>query len=692
MKSNYLFELGVEEFPASYVEPTKKQLKSAFEKLLDENKICYEGIDVESTPRRFAVIIKGLSQETKSDTKKVKGPSKKIALDDNGEPTKALLGFLKGQGKEFEDIVFEKVGDEEYVFVQKTIEQKPIDEILKDSIPEIIKGLVFPKTMKWGGKKFRFARPIRWIMSVFDNEILEFEFEGIPVSNITRGHRYLGSDNIVVNNIDDYEKLLKENGVILKQRDRKNMILHDANRLSREKGGYLYKDDDLLEEVVNITEYPTPLIGNIKAEFLSLPKEAIITPMKDHQRFFPIIDDNGELLPYFITVRNGGDKGLDEVKKGNEKVLAPRLEDAKFFFEEDTKRNLEEYLEVLKTATFHEELGTIYDKSKRLVKLSKLIGEQLAVGEETIKNTARAALLSKADLVTKLVIEFTELQGIMGMIYANESGENSIVSTAIKEQYLPRYSGDELPKSTAGKILSIADKIDTIVGMYAVGIRVTGSQDPFALRRAALGILNIIIENKLDLEFEEIIRNSLYTYLEDQGIIFDYDLVKKEILDFVKQRLRVKLIDEGNRYDVVDSCFAVGTSNIYYTSQRVVAVNKWVENADDKILQTLTRLENIAKDAEDIEIDISILKEQAELQLYDNLTTVAEIESKIDKKDFEAALREFDSITGSINNFLDNIMVMVDDSRIRANRLALLSRIYKVVTRLFIPGIIVKSQ
>lgn len=690
MKDTYLLEIGVEEFPAAYVELTKKQLVRLFENLLKENNIKYDDIRVESTPRRFTTFVVGIEQSTDETKEKVKGPSRKIAYDEQGEPSKALLGFLRGQGCELEDVFTEMVGKDEYIFVEKKIKIKPASEILMESVPEMIKSMVFPKAMRWGGKSFRFARPIRWIVSMYNDEVLPFDMEGIPVSNITKGHRVLGSDKIEIDKIENYENLLKENGVILKQSDRRSMIIHQANRLSKEKGGNLYKDEPLLNEVINITEYPTALIGNIQDEYLELPKEVVITPMKDHQRYFPITDDKGNLLPYFITIRNGGEEGLEEVQRGNEKVIAPRLADAKFFFEEDTKKNLEDYLEVLKTATFHEKLGTIYDKSKRLVKLSKLIGEQLAVGDETIKNTERAALLSKADLVTKLVIEFTELQGVMGMIYAGRSGENHIVSTAIMEQYLPRYAGDDLPKSTSGKILSIADKVDSIVGMYAVGIKVTGSQDPFALRRAALGIINIIIQNQLDFNFEDIVRNSLYTYLEDQGLVFDYESVKADILDFIKQRLRVKLIDEGYRYDVVDACFEVDISNIYHTAERVKAVNEWIKNTDPEIMQTLSRLENIAKGHEIKEIDVELLVDPPELDLYNKLSIAKEIEELIDKKNYETALEKFDTITDSINSFLDNIMVMVDDNNIRNNRLSILGEIYAVVTRLFVPSVIVK--
>ncbi len=687
--TKYLLELGVEEFPGSYIKGTKDQLKKKFADLFKEENIGYESLEVQSTPRRFALLVSGLSQGELESVELVRGPSATIAYAD-GQPTKALEGFLRGQGLELEDVMLKDEGGTEYVYVEKVQRLAPIPEILEANLPEIIKSLRFPKTMKWGGKSFRFARPLRWVLSVYDDQALTFDLEGIPVSNVTRGHRVLGSDHIIIDKIDDYSKKLLENGVMVDEEERKNIILAGSHRLAREHGGNLFQDDELLEEVINLVEYPTPLLGDINPKYLSLPQEVIITAMKDHQRYFPILNDGGELMPHFITVRNGDDKGLDQVKKGNEKVISPRLEDGIFFYQEDLKEPLEYYVDVLKTATFHEDLGSIYEKSQRVQKLVKLLGEQLAIGEEAIKNSQRAAYLSKADLVTKLVVEFPELQGTMGEIYARESGESEIVSKAIREQYLPRYSGDILPESTAGMILSIADKIDTLVGMYATGVRVTGSQDPYALRRSTLGILNIIIENKLDFDLREIVSDSLYIYLKDNQLVFDYEETIAEIMDFFSQRLRVKLIDEGNRYDVVDACFDTDSSNVYYIYRRVKATNKWVEELNEETLQTLVRVENIAKDSNDLEVLEELLAEDAEKNLFAKFYVLEEVNDHIDKKKFNKALATFDGITDEINSFLDNTMVMVDDEEIRSNRLGLLNRVYMTVKRLFRPSKIVQ--
>ncbi len=404
----------------------------------------------------------------------------------------------------------------------------------------IIKSIVFPKSMRWGGgKNIRFARPIRWIVSLYNESVVPFDLEGIKVGNITRGHRFLGSSHIEVNSVDEYFKILEENYVIVDQNKRKDIIKYGSERLAKEKGGNLLMDAELLEEVTYLVEYPTPpLIGRIEDEYLQLPVDVVITPMKEHLRYFPVVDDKGRLLPYFITVRNGNEKHIDIVTKGNEKVLGARLEDAKFFYYEDIKKPLEDYVEELNNIIFQEKLGTLYDKTIRVQKLAEKIGNYLEVGQETKKNIERAAYLSKADLVTKMVDEFTELQGKMGMEYAKQSGENEIVSLAIYEQYLPRFAGDQLPTTTAGAILSIADKLDTIAGSFAIGIQPTGSQDPYGLRRQALGIINIILDRKLNLNLGDIVDFALYIYVDENSLVFDYENTKQEILEFFNGRIK----------------------------------------------------------------------------------------------------------------------------------------------------------
>ena len=373
---------------------------------------------------------------------------------------------MKGQGVEIDQISIREYNGEEYIYANVIKEGKTTETILSENMASIIKSIIFPKSMKWGGKNIRFARPIRWLVSLYNESVLPFDLEGIEAGNITKGHRFLGSNHIELKSVDEYFETLEKNYVLVDQNKRKDIIKYGSERLAKEKGGNLLMDINLLEEVTYIVEYPTPLIGRIEEEYLNLPIDVIITPMKEHLRYFPVVDDKGRLLPYFITVRNGNEEHIDVVAKGNEKVLGARLEDAKFFYYEDIKIPLEDYIEELKNITFQEKLGTLYDKTIRIQKLAVKIGNYLEVGQETKNNIERAAYLSKADLVTKMVDEFTELQGKMGMEYAKQSGENEIVSLAIYEQYLPRFAEDQLPTTTAGAILSIADKLDTIAGCF----------------------------------------------------------------------------------------------------------------------------------------------------------------------------------------------------------------------------------
>ena len=426
MLRRYLLEIGMEEFPAGYVAQTKNQVIRTMEAMLNEEEIPFEKVSIDCTPRRFAILISGLPENTREKKMERRGPSRKIAFDEEGNPTKALEGFLRGQDATLEDVAIREIKGEDYVFVSKKLPGKSVEEILKNRVPEVIRSWTFPKSMRWGGKNFRFARPVRWILSLMEDKILPFELEGIPVGNQTNGHRFLGKNPVTVPSVDDYEKLLEENYVIVNEEKRRDMILTQSRKLVRGIGGELLFDEDLLDEIVHIVEYPTALLGNIQPEYLELPKEVIITPMKDHQRYFPVVDGKGNLAPYFVTVRNGGTKGLDTVRKGNEKVLAPRLEDAKFFFEEDLKTGLEDKVPALKKVTFHEKLGSLYDKTLRLEALCERLGKELAVGKETIANLKRSAYLSKADLTTNMVTEFPELEGTMGRIYAEEDGENPI--------------------------------------------------------------------------------------------------------------------------------------------------------------------------------------------------------------------------------------------------------------------------
>jgi len=676
MTRRYFLEIGVEELPARFIDDALIQLKNNFENTLNDNRIKYENIVTFQSPRRLAIDITGLESQGESEEVTIKGPAKRIAFDEDNNPTKALEGFIKSQNVKLEDIFIETVNNEEYIFIKKINAGKQLEDVLRENIASNIKNISFPKSMRWGGKNIKFARPIRWIVSLLDDEIMEFDFEGISVSNITRGHRFLGSQNIVIKEIGEYKELMRKNYVIVDPQERKDIIKYNSQKLAREKGGNVLKDDDLLNEVTNLVEYPTPIMGRIKEEYLNLPFDVIVTPMRDHQRFFPCIDDKNRLLPYFITIRNGDDKFIETVIKGNEKVLGARLEDARFFYNEDIKYPLETYVEKLKRLTFQEKLGTMYDKTIRLQRLSGKIADYLEVGDETKKNILRASYLSKADLVTKMVTEFTELQGKMGMEYAEKSGENKIVSQAIYEQYLPRFSQDNLPSTTAGAVLSIADKLDSICGLFAIGIQPTGSQDPFALRRGALGIINIIIDKKLNVSLRDLIDFSLYIYIEENNLACDFNKVRTEIFGFFMARVKNMLTDQKIRHDVVDAIISTGTDNIYDIVIRAEKITNWLEDERaQKTIVSFDRLTALSDKAISSNVVRNLLSVD-ELELYDAFNKIEDkVDTYINKKDYDKALNELGHLSDPINRYLDNVMVMVDDDNIRNNRLALIKLI-----------------
>ncbi len=680
LSKKYLLEIGTEEIPARLVGDALEQLHNNCLKILNDERINHEKIEVYSTPRRMTLILSGLSNVSEDLIENVKGPSRKISYSEDGNPTKALLGFMKGQKVELSDISVQDFNGEEYVYAKVVKKEKPIQDVLALEMVNLIKSINFPKSMRWGGKNLKFARPIRWIVSVLDDKIVSFNLEGIESSNITKGHRFLGSQHIVIENVESYMGILKENFVIVDQAERKEIIKYGSEKLAKEKGGNLHIDEKLLDEVTNILEYPTPMIGRIKDEYLKLPADVVITPMKEHLRFFPVFDDKKRLLPYFISVRNGNDEYTEIVIKGNEKVLGARLEDAKFFYKDDIKNSLEFYVERLKDITFQERLGSLYDKSNRIVKLAGKIGDYLEVGEETNKNIQRAGLLSKADLVTKMVTEFTELQGKMGKEYAHISGENEIVSLAIYEQYLPRFSGDELPSTTAGSILSITDKLDSIAGLFAIGIQPTGSQDPFGLRRAALGIINIILDKKLNLSLTELIDFALYIYVEENGLAFDYKKVKSEIMNFFIGRIKNMFSDLKIRYDIIEAVLSTSSDDIYDMKIRANKLNEWLNKEDlQGILAAFNRVSTLARDYQFTEVKRDLLIED-EIVLYDSFNNIElKVLNFIDKKEYDKALDLLSTLNTPINDYFDKIMVMVDDENLKNNRLALLRKIYNTM-------------
>lgn len=673
MNNYLLFEVGVEELPSRFVESTLEQIKSNLTKLFKENRINFNDIKTYGTPRRLTFVVEGISDKQSDLEEEVKGPSKKIAIDAEGNFTKPALGFMKSKGLKEEDVVFKTVGKDEYIF--GTIRQAGCDtsQVLKTILPEAVKSVVFPKAMRWGGKNMKFARPIRWMVTLLNDNVLEVDLEGIVSSNVTKGHRFLGKSEFEVTSLEDYFAKLEENYVILDQVKRKEIIKKQCIEVAKSLGGEIEFDEDLLEEVTHLVEYPTAFYGEFDADYAKLPKEVVTTPMQQHQRYFPVLKD-GKLLPNFIAVRNGDDYKIENVKKGNEKVLEARLADALFFYKEDTKKSLESYIEKLKSVVFQAKLGTVYDKTLRIEKLSTDILNLLDLSNEN-EDTKRAAKLCKADLVTGMVFEFTELQGIMGREYAKVSGENEAVSEAIFEHYLPRFAGDILPKTNPGIALSIADKLDSIAGFFAIGIQPTGSQDPYALRRQALGIINIIMDSKIDVSLKSLVELALENYI---NIEFNKEEVTAQMMEFFKERIKNLFRELGIRYDVIDAVLSSNIDDISDMNLRAIELNNWLQK--DELVEMLTafnRVSTLAQKSVSSEVSESLLKEDAEVKLYNEFKVIKEkVNELLNEKKYSESLDCFASLRPSIDAMFDSVMVMDKDEAIKNNRLGLLKQIY----------------
>ena len=583
---------------------------------------------------------------------------------------------MKSKGLDEANVYFKQVGKDEYLFGTLKQEGQATSEVLKEIVPAAIKGVTFPKAMRWGGKNMKFARPIRWMVALLNDNVLDVNLEGIKASNVTKGHRFLGEREFEVNSVEDYFEKLEKNYIILDQHKRKAMIKEQAIEVANSLGGEVELDDDLLEEITFLVEYPTAFYGEFEEDYVKLPKEVVTTPMKEHQRYFPVSKD-GKLLPYFIAVRNGDSHRIDIVKAGNEKVLKARLADALFFYKEDTKKPLESFVDKLQTVVFQAKLGTVYDKSLRIDKLSQTILNELNMSESA-KNTQRAAKLCKADLVTNMVFEFTELQGIMGRDYAKVGGENEEVCQAIFEHYLPRYAGDILPETNAGIALSIADKLDSIAGFFAIGIKPSGSQDPYALRRQALGILSILLDKKLSVNLNNLINAALYNY---SNLEFNKEEVASQIVEFFVERVKNLFKDLGIRYDVIDAVLNNNLNDISDIHTRALELNRWLQK--DELVEMLTAFNRVSTLAQKATIDIvkeELLKEDAEIKLYNGFKEIKlNVESLLVDKKYNEALDAFATLRPLVDNLFDNVMVMDKDESVKENRLGLLKQIYSTM-------------
>ncbi len=671
MNNYLLYEIGVEEMPSRFVQSTLDQLVSVLKSRLEEKRVAFEDIDTFATPRRLILVVKGLADRQADLEEEVKGPAKKISIAEDGSFTKAAQGFMRGKGLSESDVYFKDLNGTEYIFATIREEGKDTDEVLMEVLPEIVKSVVFPKSMRWGGKNMRFVRPIRWLVALHNDKVVPVDLEGIIASNVTVGHRFLGAKSIEVSSIEDYFKKLEENFVVYDQDLRKDMIRKQIDQVAASIGGKVEMDEELLDEVTYIVEYPTAFYGEFDKSYTELPKEVVKTPMKAHQRYFPVVGEDSNLLPYFIAVRNGNDYKIENVKAGNEKVLEARLADAKFFFNEDRQHDLEYYRNKLNTVVFQEKLGTLLDKSERIYNIAKVYGKEVDVNIEDLES---AAYYAKADLVTNMVFEFDELQGYMGMQYSRLEGKNDTVSKAIYEHYMPRFNGDTVPSTMEGAILSIIDKMDTIAGFFAIGIQPTGSADPFALRRQCIGILTILLEKNIEIDVARLASISLDQY---SSVEFDKDSVIDNIIEFFNERTKNMFKDMGIRYDVVEAVLASDEKNISDLYVRAEAMNKWIDRDSlTDMLVAFNRVSNLAEGAETDKIDQALLLEDVEKELYDNFKDVdSKISDLMDQKEYTKSLDAFASLKPAVDNFFDNVMVMSDNPKLRTNRLALLKNI-----------------
>ncbi len=683
MKS-FLLEIGTEEIPARFLNPALNQMKELTHNLLEEKRITYEAIKVLGTPRRMAVFVSGLAEAQTSILTEVKGPAGKVAYDTEGQPTKALLGFARSQGVDVDELQLKKVGSVEYVFAAKSDKGRATYEVLAEISPFIISSLHFPKPMRWGDLEFRFARPIKWILALYGEDIIEFEIAGISSGRTTYGHRFLSNEPISLANPGQYSEKMKNAYIMPNPEERSRVIWGQVEKAVQAVGGIVEKDQELLAEVNNLVEYPTAFVGSFDPDFLRIPKEVLVTVMREHQRYFPVSSLDGKLLPKFVGVRNGTEDHIDVVRAGNEKVLRARLADAAFFWDEDLKVSLGERVPALEKIIWQESLGTVYDKVERIKLLVDFIGQELNLEESMKPLLKKAASVCKADLVTNMVYEFTELQGVMGREYAIKSGENPLVAKAIFEHYLPRFAGDELPETQIGRILSLADKFDTLVGCFAIGIQPTGSQDPYALRRQALGAGNIILDGQLILSLKELAAQAYKGYGEKVSLKVPREKVISELEDFFKQRIRGLLIDKGFAYDIVDAVFAAGIDDLLGAVQRVEALEQFrLEPAFEAVITAFDRANNLAKKHQGADLLPQLFEYQEEEVLYQAITTAQrDIESFLAQRDYKGALNRLADLREPVDNFFSAVMVMVEDENVRSNRLALLNNIALLVSPL----------
>jgi glycyl-tRNA synthetase beta chain len=676
MERELILELGTEEIPADFLPPTLENMKVLLGQELQARLLDYREIRAYGTPRRLVVVVDGLQERSRDQVREKLGPAIKSAWDDQGRPTAAALGFARSQKVDPSSLTVVSTEKGEYLAARKTIAGQATRDLLPILLPSFIASLPFRKTMRWGEGDYRFVRPLRWLLALYGDEVVPFRVGKVTSGLVSYGHRFMHPGEFRVSGFDDYQEKLHKRQVIIDPEVRRKLIIEAATRLAGEVGGVPWLEEELLSQVVFLVEHPTLVRGEFEREFLSLPPELLMTTMKRHQKYFPVMDKEGGLLPYFLTVSNTPAADLEIIKRGNERVLRARLADAAFFFKEDRRIGLAGRVSGLAGVVFHSLLGTTAEKVERVTQLAVRLARELSPAQED--SVRQAARLAKADLLTQMVGEFPELQGIMGREYALAEGRDPQVALAIREHYLPVVSGGELPRSLPGAILALADKIDSLAGFFGVDLAPTGTADPYALRRQALGIIHIIIDQKLALDLPGLIEEALG--LLEARLLLDRVLVAREILTFLTGRITHLFLSQGYPHDLIEAVMAatnlkVDPLDILQRLEALMIFRK--EETFSELLNALKRVENIVRGQEvEGEVSPELLREKEEIILYERFLQFRQEVARHEKTgDYGAIMRQIQDLAQPITEFFAGVMVMVADEKVRRNRLALLKAI-----------------
>ncbi|KUK65127.1 MAG: Glycine--tRNA ligase beta subunit [Desulfofundulus kuznetsovii] len=669
----------MEEMPARFINPALEQLKDLAEEKFKVHRLPFLSVRTYSTPRRLLLHVIGLEPVQEPLVQEIKGPAAKVAFDENRKYTRAAQGFAKSQRVDLQDLIIKPVGTVDYVFAVNKQAGRPAAEVLLEICPDVISSLHFPKSMRWGKGEMRFIRPIRWLLALYGEQVIPFVTAELIAGNITYGHRFYSNYPIMVQHPDDYFEKIDQAKIMIDQSQRQSIIWEKITELAAQEGGEAKPDPELLEQVANLVEYPTVIVGSFNNEYLQIPQEVLITSMRDHLRCFPVFGPDSSLLARFIAVSNNG--GNDLIRSGFERVLRARLADAAFFWNEDLKTPLVERADSLKRIVWQENLGTLYEKMERVTSICFFLCMSLGVEQEIAADTLRASRLAKADLSSNVVYEFPELQGIMGCEYAKRQGEKETVSLAIADHYLPRFSGDKLPSETTGIILAVADKLDTLVGCFAAGIQPTGSQDPYGLRRQALGVCHIVLENALVFCLHDILAAAYQSYLLSSKLELAQDEVLKELEVFFTQRLRNIFSDRGISYDICEAVLSVGVDDLYGSWQKASALKDLSAETDfQDLLVAFHRAYNISRKHNLTEVDETLFQHPVETDLNNAfINTREKVEQSVKERDFRSAVMTMTQLRKPVDSFFEGVMVMAEDEKIRNNRLSLLKNIVNLV-------------